>query len=305
MKNQITYSKTVENLRKLLKDYIIKANLKSLVIGVSGGIDSGLVCALAKPVVDELGIPLIGRSISIETNKPDEEERARNIGNLFCTDFKEVDLTSQYLVMKSLDDMEGESEHDSSYKIRLGNIKARMRMIHLYNIASKTGGLVLSTDNLTEYLIGFWTLHGDVGDYGLIQQLWKTEVYGMTEWLSLNSSTIAEKNALTSLVECNATDGLGISSTDLDQILPDWKERHKSTRTGYAEVDTILSDYLELVDKIRPNSEDLLKTNHTELMKTVEKVMSLKDHPVIKRHMKSQFKRDNPYNESRDNYIEY
>jgi len=303
MKTQITYSKTLENLRSLLKGYITKANLKSLVIGVSGGIDSGLICAIAKPVVDELGIPLIGRSISIETNKSDEEERARNIGRLFCTDFKEVDLTKEYLVMKNLDLMEGESEDDKSYKIRLGNIKARMRMIYLYNIASKTGGLVMSTDNLTELLLGFWTLHGDVGDYGLIQQLWKTEVYGMTEWLANNTDSPDEKNSLMALVTCNATDGLGITSTDLDQILPDWKTRHKSTRSGYAEVDNILEDYLEQVDLLLNKTNKVSNMSHTDFMKTAEKVMSMKDHPVIKRHMKSQFKRENPFNESRDSYI--
>lgn len=295
---QITYSETVKNLRKLLKDYITKAGLKSLVIGVSGGIDSALVCALAKPVVDELGIPLIGRSISIETNKDDEEERARLVGKAFCTDFTEVDLTEQYLVLKSLDSMEGESENDVTFKIRMGNIKARMRMIYLYNLASKHTGLVLSTDNMTELLLGFWTLHGDVGDYGLIQELWKTEVYDMTEWLALNG-TKQEKEALMPCVIGNATDGLGISSTDLDQILPDWSNRHKDTRGGYSEVDNILIDYIDLVDKLINNKNN----NMREIMDISSKVMKMKDHPVIVRHMKSQFKRENPFNEKRENYI--
>lgn len=299
MKTKMLYSETVKNLRSLMKDYIIKSNLKSLVIGVSGGIDSGLVCALVKPVVDEIGIPLIGYSITIETNKPDEIERARNIGNCFCTKFEEINLTDIYLSMK--DSIVGKTDDtdDKSYKIRLGNIKARMRMMYLYNVASSTGGLVLSTNNMTEFLLGFWTLHGDVGDYGPIQNLWKTEVYEISEWLALNSETIEEKNALMACINCNATDGLDITSTDLDQILPDWKDRHSSTRTGYAEVDRILIDYLELIDALVNND----KTNFTDHIKNSEKVMKMKNHPVIVRHMKSQFKRQNPYNVNRDDFV--
>lgn len=55
-----------------------------------------------------------------------------------------------------------------------GNIQARLRMIYLYNLASIHKGLVMSTDNQTEYQLGFWTIHGDVGDFDPIQDLWKT-----------------------------------------------------------------------------------------------------------------------------------
>jgi len=65
-------------------------------------------------------------------------------------------------------------------------MKARIRMILLYDLAGGNDGMVLSTDNYTEYLLGFWTLHGDVGDFGMIQSLWKTEVYDMVEWIRDN-----------------------------------------------------------------------------------------------------------------------
>ena len=69
------YSKVVSEIRKSLKNYLLQSNLKSLVLGVSGGMDSALVAVLAKPVCDELNIPLIGRSISIHSNKQDEIDR--------------------------------------------------------------------------------------------------------------------------------------------------------------------------------------------------------------------------------------
>jgi NAD+ synthetase len=295
---EINFEETVKNIRLILKNYIIKSDLKSLVIGVSGGIDSALVCALAKPVVDELGIPLIGRSLSIQTNKPDEEERARNIGSLFCTDFKEVDLSDNFIAMKTIDDMEGVSENDFNYKIRMGNIKARIRMIYLYNLASKYNGLVLSTDNESELMCGFWTLNGDVGDYAPIQHLWKTEVYAMTEYLSMLGTT-EERNALMSCVECNATDGLGITSSDLDQLLPDWKNRHKNTRTGYKEVDGIFINYFNLVEKLNNTTNAIDKANITELINIMN------ESPVIQRYFKTEFKRNHPTIIDREKFVIY
>lgn len=116
------YSKTITKIREHLKDYLVKSKLKSLVIGVSGGIDSALVIALTEPVCKELGVKLIGRSITIQSNKADEIQRANLMGR-FCDDFAEVNLTDKYLIMREMDDMEGEAEDDFSYKIRMGNIK--------------------------------------------------------------------------------------------------------------------------------------------------------------------------------------
>ena len=93
------YKPVVINIRKCIKQYILDNNIKSLVIGISGGIDSSLCAVLAHPVCLELGISLIGRSITIETNKPDEIKRAAAIGKYFSTNFKEVDLTEVFKQM--------------------------------------------------------------------------------------------------------------------------------------------------------------------------------------------------------------
>jgi len=266
----MNYEIVNKNIRLELENYIIKNNLKSLVLGVSGGIDSALVAVLAKPVCDKLNIPLIGRSITIATNSPEERKRAMQIGKVFCTDFNEVDLTSHYNVIYSGFEFDNTIknvvETDIESKIRHGNIKARLRMIYLYNLASANKGLVLSTDNWTEYLLGFWTLHGDHSDFGMIQSLWKSEVYELSEWLVFNELDEYPKPALLNCIECQATDGLGISSTDLDQIMPGWEG---SSREGYKKVDSVLSNYTIL------NIGD--KTN-----------------PIIKRHLDSQFKRNWP-----------
>lgn len=259
------YEPMFENAVNALSKYITESGIKSLVLGISGGVDSAIVAALAYEAVNRLPqkIPIIGRSITIESNKEGEIERAYLIGNAFCSDFKELDLTKMYFNMTGeIDEADVNLTHMEA-KIALGNIKARIRMTQLYHLAGITKGMVLSTDNYTEYLLGFWTLHGDVGDYGMIQNLWKTEVYGLTNWLSCMYEDTSEDDKVRSLMSCyNAvpTDGLGITDSDLDQLGAD----------SYDEVDEILIDYLN------DNREN--------------------DHKVTNRYENTHFKRENPYN---------
>jgi len=159
-------------------------------------------------------------------------------------------------------------------KVRIGNIKARTRMIYLYDKAQKYKGMVLSTDNYTEYLLGFWTLHGDVGDFGPIQGLWKTEVYGLAKWMAENNSQLF---SLPRCIDAKPTDGLGMADNDLDQILPEWKGSYID---GYRKVDETLIDYLDMNKRFERNN------------------------PVIKRHLDTSFKRKNPVNIHRTKLIQ-
>lgn len=265
------YSKAIFNIKQEFKNYIVENNLKSIVLGLSGGIDSALCAALASDVCEELDIPLIGRSISIESNKIGEKTRGRMIGEAYMTDFNDIDLTDAYfnLQLYVIENFDNEDENSKAFKIRMGNVKARIRMIYLYELAGKNRGMVLSTDNLTELLLGFWTLHGDVGDYGMIQQLWKTEVYEMSRFIANNEQAENRKNAMMACVDAIPTDGLGITNSDLDQL----------QANSYEEVDEILIKYLETKDK------------------------ELKKHPVIQRHLSSEYKRNNPFNLRREIYF--
>ena len=274
------YELTLEIIRSTISNYIKDNGIKSLVMGISGGIDSALCAAIVKPVCDELNIPLIGRSITIDSNKQDEIDRADAIGHYFCTNFKERDLTYEFEQLESINTFdEGiDVKYDKvADKIRLGNIKARIRMIYLYHLAQSTGGMVLSTDNLTEWLLGFWTLHGDCGDYGIIQNLWKTDVYNMSEWIAENELTGDAQLALLNCIRATATDGLGITNSDLDQILPGFEG---SSREGYLEVDRRLK---KLVSSGYQNYD--------------------KSDPVVLKWLHTRFKRDNPYNIPRDEII--
>jgi NAD+ synthase len=219
-------------------------NIKSLILGVSGGADSAAVGLLAQEVCERIkvqyqrDIKLIGRSISIESNKIEEEIRAKDIGRMVCDDFKDLELTDAYYhLINCLDlPMANPLNATKADLIRLGNIKARIRMIQLYHLAHANHGIVLSTDNLTEYKLGFWTMHGDVGDFGMIQNLWKTEVYGVLKSYKHHTSDSVKRIIIQQHIDAVPTDGLGITDSDLDQF--------GDVKT-YEEVDNILEEYCE------------------------------------------------------------
>jgi nicotinamide-nucleotide amidase len=294
----MNYEKAVANIRKELKKYIVENNIKSLVIGISGGMDSCLCAALAKPVCDELNIPFIGRSLPASSNQPDEIERANLTGKTFCTNFSEHSIEEEYNFMRprlqSNMIFHAPNPEGSATRIHNGNLKARLRMIHLYDIASSNQGMVISTDNYTELMLGFWTLHGDVGDYGMIQNLYKSEVYDMAEWVMNNEYDIKgeiRSDAYYSIkrtIQALATDGLGVTNLgDLGQIMPEWTG---SSRDGYKEVDRILKIWET--------------PNKNMVIDKTTKVIDFKDHPVVQRHLRTQFKRNNPVNIHRNLIIE-
>lgn len=273
------YGNTIRLIRMHLADYIINNRIKSLIIGISGGIDSTLCAALARPVCDSLTIPLIGRALHTATNKPDEVHRAKMVGEVFCHDFAEIPIDGYFTAINKICLDNGQTNQDYKEKIRLGNIKSRLRMMILYDLAQKKDGMVLSTDNYTEFMVGFWTLHGDVGDFGMIQNYWKTEVYEMSKWLVLQEELGRESIQL--CIDAVPTDGLGITSSDLEQL---------GAKT-YEEVDSILQEYFDLMQLVQVNGISKEIVGRLNL-----RCDALQQHPVIQRHLKTIFKRKNPYN---------
>jgi len=258
--------------------------IKTFVIGISGGVDSALCAALAREVADlNGGIKVIGASIPITTNGEDEIARAQKVGEAFLDEFIEKDMGSEFTTMVASlmptvhGDMAMGKEIDVASRVRLGNIKARLRMTYLYDLAQANNGLVLSTDNYTEYNLGFWTLHGDVGDLGFFQELWKTEVYGLADHMKQTYNSAGQLKRCYALMECiNAvpTDGLGVSDNDLSQLLPDYKG--EDWRAAYATVDAVLIDRLDATHSFPA------------------------DHPVNVRHTATAFKRANPVSFKRE-----
>lgn len=220
---QYLHSRTadkISSVRKHLENYLISSRLKSLVLGLSGGIDSALVAALCFPVTQKLGVQLLGYVLPIESNKLDETTRGMMAGMCFTDKTELVSLESVYRSFKTDPAFTPSSPRDmQDVKFDLGNIKARLRMQFLYCMARRNQGCVLSTDNYTEYILGFFTIFGDQGDISPIQMYYKTEVYEMARHiLATENLNPMAKLVLEQTINATPTDGLGITNSDLDQI---------------------------------------------------------------------------------------
>lgn len=252
-RNDAEFARMTQNIIRSIVEYFNSEGLRSAVVGLSGGIDSTMVAALANMAFRHKAmahtVKLFGLVMPIATNKPSETRGGRKSAAAFCDDAATVDFTWLYrltaLFLSPASFLKTPSRRTHGEKIRLGNIKARIRMMKLYDMAGKHQGLVLSTDNLTEYYLGFWTLHGDVGDFGPIQNVWKTELYQMAiqlrdafanagndpedpsiawlqrdfDWRGHTASRFSlMAGALDAAIRATPTDGLGITSSDFDQL---------------------------------------------------------------------------------------
>jgi NAD+ synthetase len=240
MKN---WDKWITNAVEMLKHYIQHNKLKSVVLGLSGGIDStvsAVICHLATKNMPD--VTFIGRSLPIKHTTGERIIIAKELGELLCDDFAEINLSSMYKdFRKFFYDNEEESRANT---ISDGNIMARLRMMYLYQLASNYKGMVIDTDNMTEHMLGFYTIHGDVGDYNVgISHLWKHEMWEVAE--VLKHYVPAAANIIQESINQQPTDD-NTSGTDLDQIAPG---------ATYGEVDFILNSldnrfkYREAIDK--------------------------------------------------------
>jgi len=294
MKSGFNWEPVLNNMRSKLRDYVVGCNLKSLVLGVSGGIDSALVAAIASPVCYELKIPLIGFYLPTSSNQADEEVRSVAIGHEFCHSYHYYDISDLVtpLISACLRNSNTLSSESLKTRVAFGNIKARIRMIMLFDKAFDFNGMVLGTDVLTELYLGFWTLHGDVGNYGLIQNLWKTEVYDLAQWMvtNENANNKCAAKALTACITATPTDGLGITDSDLEQL----------GASSYTEVDKILKTWLTNNYLMFTDSLDLKYEGRTEDYDTFKEYRdTLATHPVVQRYERTHFKRQDPCNLSR------
>ena len=275
----IDYKLFVENSRKWLEDYISSNHLQSLVLGISGGIDSTVSAALAYPVCKKLNIPLIGRTLTTVTNKEQERTAAIAVGNAFCNDFKVIDITyDTELLANHFEISDGEMS-----KLQKGNIKARYRMMYLYHVASLNKGVVIDNDNFTEYNLGFFTIHGDQGDINLgLHYLWKTEVYELADYLcdTYMESTVPIKHteqseAIRKSMALIPTDGNGVSNSDCEQF----------GLENYEQVDDVLKAiyYNKVIKDDYSNNSEYLRLIDSYNEQGVDKVIELHQNTAYKR----------------------
>ncbi|MDI6826738.1 MAG: NAD+ synthase [Candidatus Aenigmarchaeota archaeon] len=205
-----------EKIIEFIKKKVKEANAKGVVIGLSGGLDSTTVLFLC---VEALGKDrVLGAMMPLEINKKEDLEDAIQVCEKLGVKYKIIKIDP---ILKSF-----EKFLDLRDKLVKGNLVARIRMCILYYFANKEKSLVVGTGNKSEYLQGYFTLHGDIAcDFLPIGNLYKKDVKELAKELGIPEKII-EKTPSAGLWPNQTDEGeLGITYEELDKILPLLEEK--------------------------------------------------------------------------------
>ncbi|MFI0795501.1 NAD+ synthase [Micromonospora rubida] len=165
-----------------LRDYVDKNRFPSVVLGLSGGIDSAVVAALS---VDALGPDrVVGVSMPSQHSSEHSREDAENLAKRTGLDYRVQPI--QPMVDTFLANL-------SLSGLAVENLQARVRGVLLMALSNQEGHLVLTTGNKSELAVGYSTLYGDsVGGFNPIKDVWKTLVWRLAKWRNADAARRGE-----------------------------------------------------------------------------------------------------------------
>lgn len=217
------------NVVEWIKGYADKNKIKSLVVGVSGGIDSAVVSTLCA----ETGLPTYTLGMPIHQN---EDQENLSDAHLDWLTWKYTNVTRlKFDLTNTFDTFVSSMDGYNENKLALANTRSRIRMITLYQVAGSIGGIVVGTGNKVEdYGIGFYTKYGDGGvDIAPIADLYKTEVWELGKHLGVDQR----------IIDASPTDGLWDDSrTDEAQIGASYEDLEYAMEHGNGPAVRILHD---------------------------------------------------------------
>ena len=239
-----------------LRDYITKNGFKSVVVGLSGGIDSALVAAIA---IDALGAKRVnGVAMPSKYSSDHSVEDAQGLADATGIHFRitpigpMVDAYMANVVLKGLAEE---------------NLQARVRGTTLMGISNQEGHIVLATGNKSELAVGYSTLYGDaVGGFAPIKDIYKTDVWALATWRNAQAVAAGQTPPIPER---------SISKEPSAELRPDQKD--SDSLPDYPLLDSVLRLY---VDEDH-GFEALLKDGFDEEL--IRRVISLVDKAEYKR----------------------
>ena len=290
----MNYKKVFETMVQDTQKYLENNHLCAMILGISGGLDSTVTAAICHEVEKRNPeLKFYGVSLPCTSNSIDENDSAQICMKAFCKDdqYWTENLQKEYMLMKATC-----SQRHSPTTIGQGNIKARLRMIYLYDLANYTKGLVMDTDNLTEHYLGFFTIHGDVCDFNPIGGLWKHEVYKLAEYIRdyykyengvLNTNKV---EALNHALGIRPTDGNGVNDLgDMGQIAPAFA--YDKNVDAYTKVDDIIQTYLNIQLRDKDIQEKIIQELRDKYDMNNDKITYHTVDDIINRIKRTEYKR--------------
>lgn len=243
-----------------LRDYIDKLNItKEVVIGLSGGIDSALVTALAVEAfgADHVKAITMPGEFSSRGSVTDSEILAQNLG-ITISEIPVMDIFSQY--QKALKPLFG----DRPFGVAEENLQSRIRGTLLMAYANKFNAFLLATGNKSEYAVGYATLYGDMnGALAPVGDLYKTDVYKLANWLN---EEYYQKEIIPESI---------LKKAPSAELRPDQKD--SDSLPEYEILDSILYQYLEK----RKNVAEIARSGINK--EVVKQMIKLVDRQEFKR----------------------
>ncbi|MCX5704513.1 MAG: NAD+ synthase [Candidatus Omnitrophica bacterium] len=239
-----------------LKDYVTKNGFKKVIIGLSGGIDSSLVVAIASDALGKDNV--IGVFMPTRYSSSESEIDARQVAGNLGIEFIALSIEQTYkMYLVVLEPLFAGTQRNIAEE----NLQARIRGNILMALSNKFGWLVLTTGNKSEMSTGYATLYGDMaGGFAVIKDVPKIMVYKLSRYRNSLGVVIPERV---------------LTKEPTAELKPDQKDR--DTLPAYEELDPILKAYVE---------EDKDAANIISLgfdSQTVSKVISMVDKSEYKR----------------------
>ena len=160
-----------------LRDYVVKNGFSSVVLGLSGGIDSAVVATIA---MDALGAQNVyGVAMPSKYSSMHSIEDAKALADATGINFRTVSIAPMVASFMEILELKGLAEE---------NLQARVRGTTLMGISNSEGHIVLATGNKSELAVGYSTLYGDaVGGFAPIKDIYKTDVWRLARWRNVQA----------------------------------------------------------------------------------------------------------------------